>query len=409
MIAWSVALPAVAQDYDENPSGRSLYALADLRLTLSDGERSWLDGGFGKSRFGGGADRDAAARARAVEGDLVWQPHLGWALDATIAASAQQGQDQPVDLSEAYLHYRHAPIGEVRVGARLGYFWPPISLEHSGPAWSVTETITPSAINSWIGEEVKVAGAEASASAPLGGGRLTATAAVFGLDDTAGTLLSFRGWALHDEKATAFSLQPLPPLDDFMEYAQAPRTRPALEIDNRPGFYAKLGWASHLMKLQAFYYDNRGDPEAVRPTLQWGWRTRFGQIAAQLKPDAKTTITSQAMIGSTRMGFPQPTLIWVDTQFRSAFLLATRRIGGHSSVSARAEAFGTRGRGSVLGAATDEDGWAATLAGRHAIDDHVTVLGEQLHVDSTRDERARVVLAPHQAQTIAQVSARVTL
>ena len=186
---------------------------------------------------------------------------------------------------------------------------------------------------------------------------------MFGLNDTSGTLLAFRGWALHDEKATAFSLQPLPPLDAFMLYAQAPRTRPALEIDDRPGFYAKLGWSGPALRVSAFYYDNRGDPEAVNADLQWGWRTRFGQVAVQLKPDARTTLTSQAMTGTTLMGYPNPTRIWVDTQFRSAFLLATRRLGDASSVSARAEVFGTRGRGSVLGAETDEDGLGGDAGG----------------------------------------------
>lgn len=403
------AAPACAQSYDENPSGRALYALADLRATVSDGERSWLDGGFGKGRFGGGADGDAKLRARAVEGDLVWQPHLAWSLDATIAAVAQQGQEHPVDLSEAYLHYRHDPIGRVRLSARAGLFWPPVSLEHGGPAWTVTETITPSALNSWIGEEVKVGGLETSGSTPLGAGRLTTTVALFGLNDTAGTLMAFRGWALHDEKATGFGRQPLPPLNAFMQQAQAPATRPAFEVDNRPGFYAKLGWAKPGLTLQAFYYDNRGDPQAVSRDLQWGWRTRFGELAAQLRPDGRTTLTAQALTGTTLMGYPNPTAVWVDTRFRTAFLLATRRLGDRTSLSARGEAFGTRGRGSVLGPETDEDGWAATLAGRRSVGEHLTLLGEVLHVSSVREDRARVGLGPRQAQTIAQLAARLTL
>lgn len=403
------ATPASAQSYDENPSGRSIFVGADVRATVSDGERGWLNGGFGKGRFGGGPDGDAQLRVRGVEGDLVWQPHPSFALDATVAVVAQAGQDQPIDLSEAYLHYRHAPIGALKLSARLGYFWPPISLEHGGPAWRVTETITPSAINSWVGEEVKVAGGEGSASLPVGGGRLTATAAVFGLNDTAGTLLAFRGWALHDEKTTAFSLQRLPPLDDNWEYTQAARTSPALEVDRRPGFYAKLGWATPMVAVSAFYYDNRGDPQKINPSYQWGWRTRFGQVAARVKPGARLTLSAQALTGNTLMGSLSTDRFPVDTYFRSAFLLATRSVGAASSVSARGEAFGTRGRGATLGRATDEDGWAATLAGRHAVGEHLSVLGEVLHIGSRRDERARLGGAAHQVQTIAQLAARLTL
>ena len=60
--------------------------------------------------------------------------------------------------------------------------------------------ITPSAINSWIGEEVKVVGVEGTATHPLAGGRLSGTFGLFGFNDTAGTQLAFRGWALHDRR-----------------------------------------------------------------------------------------------------------------------------------------------------------------------------------------------------------------
>ena len=401
------AVPAAAQSYDENPSGETLYLLADLRLTAADGELSWLDGGFGKARWGGERDGDLRVRARAVEADLVWQPHLTWSLDGTIAATLQQGQEHAVDLSEAFLSYRHDPIGTVRMSGRLGVVWPPVSLEHGGPAWSVTEMVTPSAINSWIGEEVKVAAAEASVAVPLAGGHLTATAALFGFNDTAGTLIAFRGWALHDEKATLFGRQPLPPLDAFMQEAQAPATRPMIELDDRPGVYGKVGWRGETVTLQALYYDNRGDPEAVNDQLQWGWRTRFGSLAARIAIDPATQLSAQAMTGSTRMGFAMDDRIWVDTGFRSAFLLATRRFGDEASVSGRVEAFGTRAHGSVTGRESDEDGWAATLAARHRIGDHVTVLVEGLHVESDRDERSRVLLPARQRQSVMQLVARI--
>ncbi|MFD1610815.1 hypothetical protein ACFSCW_03255 [Sphingomonas tabacisoli] len=399
---------AAAQSYDENPSGHALYVLLDGRLTASDGEPAWLPGGFGKARFGGGQNGDTRFRARPVEANVVWQPRLTWSLDATIAVTAQQGQEHPVDLSEAYLSYRHDPVGPWRASARLGLMWPPVSLEHSGPAWSVTDTISPSAINAWIGEEVKAAAAEASLSRKLGEGRVTGTVALFGFNDTAGTLLAFRGWALHDEKATAFGQQPLPPLDAFMQTAQAPKTRPVIELDNRPGFYAKLGWSGAKANVAAFYYDNRGDPEAVDEYLQWGWRTRFANLSVRLDPDPNTTIRAQAMTGSTRMGYSMNGRIWVDTGFRSAFLMATRQVAHSANISGRIEAFGTRGRGSVLGSQTSEDGWAGTLAAKRGFGDHVMVLAELLHVESRRDDRARIGLAPRQRQTVAQLAVRVS-
>src|SRR5688500_6426203 len=102
--------------------------------------------------------------------------------------------------------------------------------------------ITPSALNSWIGEEVKVIGLEATATRDLGRGRLAATFGLFGFNDTAGTLLSFRGWALHHQKSAAFSRQTLPPLNPFISTLQPRWTTPTVEIDGRPGFYALLSY-----------------------------------------------------------------------------------------------------------------------------------------------------------------------
>lgn len=390
---------AKAQDYGD-PSGKPLTLAGDARIVLADGERSWIDGGFGKTRYGPHKEP-----VRPVELDAVWKPAISWTLDATVAVIAQDGQDKPVDLSEAYLGWRRPPHGAFRFSARAGYFWPAISLEHSGPEWRVTETITPSAINSWVGEEVKVAGVEATASLPVAGHRAHATVALFGADDTAGTLLAFRGWALHDEKVTLFSKQQLPPLDSFMQYAQAKQTRPAEELDHRPGWYARLAWSPNdRLALNAFYYDNRGNPAAVNAGLQWGWRTRFADIGATWQA-GRLKLTAQALSGTTQMGFPMPSKLWVDTQFRSAFLLATRQTGW-GSVSLRGEAFGTRGHGSVLGAATSEDGWAATLAARHPIGKHLTVLIEGLHVESDRAERARIGDPAHQRQNQIQLALR---
>lgn len=396
---------ASAQDYGD-PSGRAWSVSADIRVVAVDGEPSWLDGGWGKARFGPDVPRTRLdAQAHAAEAAVAWSPQVSWSLGATVVALAQDGQDKPVDLSEAYLTYRHDPLGSVRLHARAGLFWPPVSHEHSGPAWGVTDTITPSAINSWIGEEVKVGALEGTVSLPAGAGRISLTAAAFGFNDTSGTLLAFRGWALHDQKVTAFSLQPLPPLDAFMQYAQAPRTRPIIELDHRPGWYARVAWTSKTARVDAFYYDNRGDPEAVNSTLQWGWRTRFGALGATVE-HGPVMLTAQAMAGTTVMGFPMAGRIWVDTSFRSAFALATARLGP-GTISARAETFRTRGRGSVLGENEGEDGWATTLAARRPIGDHLALLAEWLHLGSTRDARTRGGLPPEQDQDVVQLALRV--
>ncbi|MDB5680743.1 MAG: hypothetical protein JWO16_548, partial [Sphingomonas bacterium] len=401
---------ARAQSAIELFTPETVAAAGDIRVVGVDGETSWTDGGYGKTRFDtDSTNRQFRIEPQAVEGDLIWTPRFSWSLGGTVVATGQQGQDNAVDLSEAFLTYKPLLGGGTRIVGRAGLFWPPVSLEHTGPEWRVRDTITPSAINSWIGEEVKVGGLEAQVIRPVGGGRLSATVAIFGLNDTAGTLLAFRGWALHDQKAVAFGLQPLPPLNSFfVPYVQATRTRPVVELDNRPGFYGKLDWApTEWFDLQAFHYDNRGNPEAVTPTLQWGWRTRFDDLGAVLT-FGDWQVKAQGMAGKTLMGFPENGRLWVDTTFRSGYVMTTRNFF-KGSASVRVEAFGTTSMGSELGRDWSEKGWALTAAGRRDIGKNLSVLVEALHVGSRKDARALVGLAPNQDQTLVQFALRLHL
>jgi hypothetical protein len=134
----------------------------DLRASVVGGETGWLEGGFGKLREGGSDDGETKLRAAVAAVDLAWKPRLSWSLSGLISVTHQDGQSRDVDLNEAYLKYASGP-GETRLTARAGAFWPPISLEHGGSTWGVIDTITPSAANSWVGEELKVLGLEAAA------------------------------------------------------------------------------------------------------------------------------------------------------------------------------------------------------------------------------------------------------
>ncbi len=384
----------------------TLTVIGDLRLTAVDGERSFLDGGFGKARFG--ADGGFRFRPKAAEAELVWQPRFAWGITGTVVAAAQDGQDHAIDLIEAFVAVKPLTQGNVRLSGRAGIFWPPVSLEHQSADWHVAETITPSAINSWIGEEVKVGGVEATVTADLGEHRLIATASAFELNDTAATLLAFRGWALSDYKATVFGHIKVAPLNGFMQFVQSPQSRQMIELDDRVGFYGKLEWRPPVpAAISLTYYDNRGDPQAVR-RLQWGWDTRFWNLGAVVHAGDRTTLTAQAMTGNTRMGFPSGGVIWVDTDFRAGFLMATRKIG-EGAVSARLDLFGTRNHGSKLTGQDDEDGWSLTAAWRKPLTRATTLRLEALHIDSDRDARVRAGASPHQRQTLLQAALRVTL
>ena len=166
------------------------------------------------------------------------------------------------------------------------------------------DSITPSAINSWIGEEVRPLALEGSVETRLGEHKLTATAAVFAANDTAGTLLTFRGWALHDRRTLAFNRQPLPPFEADDEGYQAHFTHPLLDVADgfasRPGFYVKLAWKPPVpVAVELFHFDNRANPEAVNEDIEWGWHTHFTNLGIQAEA-AGTVLRAQAMRTTSR-------------------------------------------------------------------------------------------------------------
>jgi hypothetical protein len=390
-------------------SADTLSFTGDIRLIGVDGEESWTSEGFGKLRSG--SDGDWRAKPEPGNYKLVWQPSFGWALSATVVGSMQGGERTEAGISQAYLGFRPLRSEKVRFAGRAGLFWPPVSLEHEGADWHVRDTITPSAINSWIGEEVRPAAIEASATVTAGSHEISAVAAIFAANDTAGTLLTFRGWALHDRETLAFNRQPLPPLPEAFEYYQPQYTHPLLDVAegfaDRPGYYVKLGWQPPLpVRVELFHYDNRADPEAFNEDNEWGWRTRFNNFGAVADLGAGAQLKLQAMKGRTEMGYDEGQGIWVDCRFRSAFALITKPIG-KTNLAARIEAFATRQHGSLVGDESEEDGWAATLAAHRDLTPNLTAFIELLHVSSRREQREELGLDARQHQTQIQADLRV--
>lgn len=184
-------------------------ALIDARLVSGGGERGWLDGGLGKGRYGEG---DAALRVG--EAHLLGDVSLVDGLLLRGHVRAEIEQKTVVDVIEAYARWQPSFEGRSRpLTVKLGAFFPPISLENDGVAWSALYTISPSAINSWVGEELRTIGAEATYVWQPGRLRIDMTGAIFGWNDPAGTLLADRGWALHDRWAGLIESTRLP--DNF--------------------------------------------------------------------------------------------------------------------------------------------------------------------------------------------------
>ncbi|MBW8881103.1 MAG: hypothetical protein JF615_06670 [Asticcacaulis sp.] len=213
----------------------------DLRLDHTDGEASWLDGGFGKLRTGGTSDG-----ARLAQAALLWSPRLSDNVTGHVLVQDVPDAHHPFGVSEAYLKWKPVPTSPTRFGLRLGRMFPPVSLEHDGPGWTTTRTLTPSAINSWVGEELLVDGLEANVQRSFGDQGVAGTFGLYRSADTAGTILAFRGWALHDIASSGNTALPLPAGNGTGYSAvflkQAPYSKPAAEVDGRMGYYGRIDW-----------------------------------------------------------------------------------------------------------------------------------------------------------------------
>jgi hypothetical protein len=403
-VALLSALSATASAQTTLFSPSTVSGVLDVRVVAADGETSWIDGGFGKARWGD------ESGFRLAEAGIAWRPRLTDALGAVVTVEAQDGADPVVDVSEAYLTWRGQASG-VRLSARAGLYWPQMSLEHDGLLWTVPDTITPSAINSWAGEELKVGGAELTARATISGQGVSATLGAIGFGDTAGTLLTFRGWALHDLKNTAASVMPLPPLSPYMVNRQRGATTSLLELDDRTGLYARLEWRPGPgLMLDLFRYDNAGDALANNSVNEWSWDTRFTEAGLSWTAGPHTRVRAQALNGVTLMGYPDRTTgeQWIDVGYSSAYVSLTHDIGP-GALTARLDAFETRDHTVVVLDNNDETGWAELVAYRWDVRPGANLVFEILRIDSDRPSRALAGEDPRQIQTVFQTALRFEL
>lgn len=414
MVKWTFAIaalwigafcPSLARAQDDVFGPRAFEGDLDLRASVVGGETSWIEGGFGKLRWGGTGGENEG-RVRFAAADLTWKPQFSFNLSGLVSITHQAGLDEDVGLSEALLSFRADP-GPTRVTARAGIFWPPVSQEHSGSNWLVEDSITPSAANSWIAEEVKVLGIETKAERTFGGHELGLTGAVFLHNDMSGTFLSYRGWALHDLRATPGSDLPLPPLSPSRVPWQAPINSPFWEVDKKAGYYARIDWRPPLpVTLNLFRYDNRGDRMSTR-ALQTSWRTRFWNAGTMAALGEGTVLKAQALWGNTLVGPDRPLGIPVDVDFATAYLLLSREIGP-GKLTVRGDWFTAHDNSFVASDNNNEDGWAAMIAYKRPLSSFADLMVEALHVDSERPARStNVGIAARQSQTMLQTALRI--
>lgn len=371
---------------------------ADIRLVIPSDERSWLEGGLGKLRYGEG-DSNFQFAELAAQGHVLITPELS----AVVLLRVSPHQRTPVDVLESYVRYRPVSTTPLRWSIKAGAFFPPISLENTEIGWTSYWTLTPSAINSWVGDELRTIGGEGMLEWRRDSGTVSLNVAAFGWNDPAGVMIADRGWTLDDRPTGLFDHLRLPDATASLFGETLPAHTPIFEeIDRRVGWYAGVSWdEAGFGHFETLYYDNSGNSSVDRNDVYtwhtdfWsaGYRTQFGAF----------TLMAQGLVGETVITpFPHFSSV---TDYDAAYVLLGWE---HDNwrFAARAEVFGTQERNPGPDLPFSENGRAFTAAATWLPYDWLRLTGEAIYIDSKRDERALIGHGPTLAGTQLQFSAR---
>ena len=323
----------------------------DARLVSSDGQRSFVEDGLGTLRYDNSQSGLRLGRAR-----FALSESLGEVWSLRLDASAWGDNDRhPVDLTEAYLRFSPYPFAGYRFRLKAGAFHAPISLENRAAGWESPYTLSYSAINTWLGEELRTIGLEGQLDW-LGthtghGFDLALTGGVFGWNDPAGVVIATRGFALDDRQTTLFGRvgssrsSPLKAVNLFHE------------IDGHAGYYAGVE-AKYFDRLvmRALHYDNRADPAAFDTAIHaFAWDTRFNSVGLRAESADGWTAIVQWLDGDT---YVQPEGVKLGWPFRARFALLSRQIGLHR-LSIRYDSFAVDSEAPDGGGAQRGHAWTA--------------------------------------------------
>jgi len=338
------------------------------RGALVDAPVSWLDGGFGRFTEPGRHEIVAHELARSGRGELQarveWRPSLLWDVRVHgLGRYESATRAWRAGVAEAFVEFHPELSAATALRLRLGTVFPSTSMENTRPLWSSPFTITLSALDTWIAEELRPTALEA-AVVRKGSSRdheVELGAALLAGADTAGALLAWRGWTLGDRLVTIGERLPLPPLASFAPGGgfarQRAGTTPIAELDGRPGWMARVRWsAGSRAGLQVWAFDNAGDRGLHHG--EYAWRTQLVAAGASFSAGSRLTLIADAMLGRTGMGPADEA--HVDIDFRTAYVLAS--VGGQRvRLSGRYDLFRNFDRDHTA-EPDDDDGHAWTAA-----------------------------------------------
>ena len=265
---------------------------------------------------------EADALAAQLHVGLDWTPtpffnaHLG-----LLARDREDGTLRGVaGVTEAWAEANFRPGGD-RVRVRAGAMFLPTSRENVDALWETAYTLTPSALNSWLGEEFRPIGIDVGyfRYGFFGG------ATIFRGNDTFGALPPVRGWKMRDHWIL---------LGEWIDVDGEYYTSASAETDGTLGLSGRAGWNGQNVFVQYTHIDNRSD------ALEYGrlanWDTQFDIAAAEYSTDEWTV--------ATEYGWGPTAIINEETGFRyvadisAGYILASRRLG-RSRATVRVDVF----------------------------------------------------------------------
>lgn len=355
------------------------HAFLTAREIRVKAQPSWTEGGVG--RFDVGAD--SPDDTRNVDLELAqlgfdWTPTRWLLLHADgIARREPAGTiGKSAGLLQAY-----ADLFTEHLRLRAGAFWLPTSRENVDPLWNSRYTITYSALNSWIGQEVRPVGADLQFSPNL---YFSLGATAFRGVDTMGTVLASRGWVLGNRLSVYNDEIALPP-------GEGDRTRPiGPELDDRLGYAGRIRvQLPERAMLQVAHIDNRSEVRPAKPP-EVPWRTRFNIVGVEVGSSSPTITAGEWAKGRTTVGFPRGTFT---LDFETWYVLASRK-SGKDRLTTRIERFSTRSHARFPNDMSREKGKALTVAWLRDLSQHVRGGLEYSRVDGDRPGAAAIGFDP---------------
>lgn len=308
-----------------------LHGFLTGRAVSVDAPASWTTGGFGKLDVGG----DEIVDVEIAQAGIEWSPRRWLTLHADGIARREPGDTKG---SRGGLLQAFVDVHGERWRVRAGSFWLPTSRENTDPLWTSPYTLTYSALNTWIGQEVRPIGIDAQVSPNF---YITIGATAFRGLDTMGTLLADRGWTL-GSRLSAYGEDLPRPESEITTRAVGP------DLDDKNGYSARIRLQlPERAMLQIARIENRA-PLLEQLKGQEPWRTSFTVVSAQAGTASPTTVAAEWASGTTAIGFPGGSFA---VEFDTAYVLVSHK-RGTNRWTGRADRF----------RADDEDGHAFTAA-----------------------------------------------